>query len=167
MATPTLVQTITHDRPGDRVGNCVAACVAAFFDVPLSEVPHFVELGICLTRDKDDKAAWWAMLLGYMSARGYWPLDLDSPSDADGGEVVFVSGRSVRGLAHQCLYRSGRLWFDPHPSRAGLIEVTEVIAWRKHSGFDHDPNTPIEDDEVRALFRDLRATPHREGADHG
>ena len=53
MATPTLVQTITHDRPGDRVGNCVAACVAAFFDVPLSEVPHFVELGICLTRDKD------------------------------------------------------------------------------------------------------------------
>ncbi len=38
MATPTLVQTITHDRPGDRVGNCVAACVAAFFDVPLSEV---------------------------------------------------------------------------------------------------------------------------------
>jgi len=24
MATPTLVQTITHDRPGDRVGNCVA-----------------------------------------------------------------------------------------------------------------------------------------------
>lgn len=63
MATPTLVQTITHDRPGDRVGNCVAACVAAFFDVPLSEVPHFVELGICLTRDKDDKAAWWAMLL--------------------------------------------------------------------------------------------------------
>lgn len=96
MATPTLVQTITHDRPGDRVGNCVAACVAAFFDVPLSEVPHFVELGICLTRDKDDKAAWWAMLLGYMSARGYWPLELDSLSDADGGEVVFVSGRSVR-----------------------------------------------------------------------
>lgn len=153
---PTLVQTITHDEPGDRLGNCVAACVAAFLDVSLSDVPHFVEMGIYLTRNKDDKVGWWAMLLGYMAAHGYWPTELESLRDADAGEVVFVAGRSVRGLPHQCLYRSGGLWFDPHPSRAGLVEVTEVMAWRKHSGFDHDPSTPVDDPDVRDMIRALR-----------
>ena len=63
----------------------------------------------------------------------------------------FVSGQTVRGFPHQCLYRAGELLFDPHPSRVGL-----VVAWRKHSGFDHDPASPIDDDEAREAFRALR-----------
>ena len=151
-----LTQTITHDMPGDRLGNCVATCVAAFLDVPLSEVPHFVELGIYLARDKDDHTSWWAMMLGFMASRGYWPTELDSLADAEPDETVFVSGSTVRGLPHQCLYRAGELSFDPHPSRVGLTTVTRVIAWRHHAGFDHDPTMPVEDSEIREAFRALR-----------
>jgi hypothetical protein len=142
-------QTILAGDP-KRKGNCVAACVATLLGIPLTEVPHFIEFGIAYgdSEDVHDVSAgnnWWAMLLGFMAAKGWWPVELDSVTSGEVGETLFVAGKSPRGVSHQVLYREGRLWHDPHPSRDGILTVDEVIAWRPLPGFDHEP-TSVEED---------------------
>lgn len=116
-------QTLFVDTP-DRQGNCLSACVATFLSIELEAVPHFAEYL------PDEGDSWWHLYIGFVAGHGLWPIELDDPSDAEPGEVVFVCGPSERGALHQVLYRDGALWHDPHPSRAGLLGVTEVIAWR-------------------------------------
>ncbi len=128
-----ITQTILHGDP-ERPGNCLAAAVASFLGRPLNEVPHFVEWD-----SRDVGLNWWSMLVGYMAGHGYWPEELASLEDAKPGEVVFVAGPSPRGVFHQVLYRDGALFHDPHPSRAGVTEVKEILVWRpvRH---DHEPS---------------------------
>lgn len=138
-------QTILADDP-KRKGNCVAACVASILGVPLAEVPHFIEFGIAYGDSEDVKVShgnnWWAMMLGFLAGRGLWVVELETVTDADTDEFVLVAGMSPRGVVHQVIYRGGRLWHDPHPSRAGVLDVREVLAVRALSGFDHSPTHP-------------------------
>lgn len=129
-------QTILASDP-ERQGNCLAACVATFCELPLHNVPHFVELGT-LMNGEDDRISWWSMLLGFMAGRGLWPDELKSVDDAEPGETVFVMGMSPRGVCHQVLYRNGELWHDPHPSRDGVVDVREALVWRPVT-FHHEP----------------------------
>ncbi len=128
-------QTILAADPV-RQGNCLAACVATYLGITLEEVPHFGEYD-----PEGEPGAWWHLLVGFMAAHGLWPVKLDDPSEALPGEAVFVVGPGPRGVMHQVIYRDGVLWHDPHPSRAGLLGVAEVIAWRS-ARHDH---TPTED----------------------
>lgn len=148
--TSRVDQTILHDQDPKRPGNCFAACVATALGRPLSEVPHFVEWGQTFhngkQRDEEDpdRKYWLAMFWGYCAGAGVWPVDLEAVSDADPGEIVFTAGMSPRGIRHQVLYRDGRLWHDPHPSRDGLTEADEWFVLRPSPGHDHEP-TPPED----------------------
>jgi hypothetical protein len=139
-----VTQTILHGQ-GRRPGNCLSACVATYLGRDLRDVPHFIEVGSALYANEvgsgEDRVAWWAMLVGFMAAVGLAPVQLVSPDDAEPGEVVFAAGPSERGVFHQTLYRDGTLLHDPHPSRAGLVEVREVLAWRPTT-HDHDPAAP-------------------------
>lgn len=129
-------QTITADDP-KRQGNCLSACVATLLDIDLDQVPHFIEHGIRVNGE-DDRTVWWAMLVGFMAGRGQWPVELSSMHDANEDEPVFVMGMSPRGVCHQVIYVNGELWHDPHPSRAGLVDIREVLAWRT-TRHDHTP----------------------------
>jgi hypothetical protein len=125
-----------------RLGNCVSACVASYLGLDLEDVPHFVEHDPDVTVDGSTPiTTWWWLLVGFMAAHGLWPVDLDDVDQAEPGEIVFVGGRSERGVLHQVLYRDGELWHDPHPSRAGVQTVTEVLAWRPRR-HDHNPTEP-------------------------
>lgn len=131
-------QTILAGDPR-RVGNCFAACVASYLGVPLAVVPNFVELG---ERGEDGYAlGWWWAAVGFMAAHGLGPVDLEDVDQGAPDEILFVAGPSLRGVQHQVLYLDGELWHDPHPSREGLLGVTEVIAWRPQLN-DHQP-TPM------------------------
>ena len=146
-------QTILADDP-KRKGNCVAACVATILGLPLAQVPHFIEFGIAYGDSEDVKEVshgnnWWAMMLGFLAGRGLWVVELDTVTDADPDEFVLVAGMSPRGVVHQVVYREGRLWHDPHPSRAGVLDVREVLAVRTLPGFDHEP-TSVTPPEVGA-----------------
>jgi hypothetical protein len=136
-------QTITSDDP-QRMGNCVSACVASLLSRPLEEVPHFGEEGLALGDTLEDGVghgvAWRAMMLGYMAANGYAPVELDDVDQAEPGEYLFVAGLSPRGVMHQVIYRDGLLWHDPHPSHDGLVDVREVLAWRPRR-WDHRPTS--------------------------
>ena len=145
--TAAVDQTIFVGDP-QRPGNCVAACVATLLDLPLDRVPHFIEFGIAYGDSQEVESAsagnnWWAMMLGFLAGHGLWVVELDKVTDAEVDEPVLVAGMSPRGVVHQVIYRSGRLWHDPHPSRAGVLDVRGVLAVRPLPGFDHTP-TPIQ-----------------------
>lgn len=127
-------QTILASDPV-RQGNCLAACVATFLGLQLDQVPNFAEYPAGEFCEGD---AWWHLLVGFMAGHGLWPVEFDDPSDGKPGEVLFVAGPSQRGVMHQVLYADGVLYHDPHPSKAGLVAVIEVLAWRpvRH---DHEP----------------------------
>lgn len=142
-ASTRVDQTILADDP-KRKGNCVAACVATILGLPLAQVPHFIEFGIAYGDSENVNEVshgnnWWAMMLGFLAGRGLWVVELDKVTDADPHEFVLVAGMSPRGVVHQVVYREGRLWHDPHPSRAGVLDVREVLAVRALPGFDHEP----------------------------
>jgi len=139
----TVDQTIFFDDP-QRPGNCVAACVATLLGLPLDRVPHFIEFGIAYGDAEDSESVstgnnWWSMMLGFLAGHDLWVVELDLVTDAEVDEPVLVAGMSPRGVVHQVLYRSGRLWHDPHPSRAGILDIREVLAVRPLPGFDHEP----------------------------
>ena len=137
-----VTQTIRTDN-SDRPGNCLAAAVATWLELELEDVPHFLEHGMTFGDSLDPSQPsethyWWALLVGFMAGHGYWATELGTIDDADPGEVLFVMGMSPRGVCHQVLYRDGELWHDPHPSRDGVLDVREVIAWRRVT-HNHDP----------------------------
>lgn len=144
-----VTQTILATDP-KRPGNCVAACIATICDLPLDRVPHFIEAGIAYG-DSTDTAPdapsqgnhWWTMMLGFLAGRGLWVWEVSDVDAAESTAWLLVSGMSERGVLHQVVYRDGALWHDPHPSRAGLLDVREVLAVRPLPGFDHTP-TPEE-----------------------
>lgn len=129
-----------------RLGNCVAAAVASVLDIPLAKVPHFIEFGIAYGDSEDPHSAsrgnhWWAMLLGFLAGKGQWVVELNDVTEGERDELLLVAGMSPRGVVHQVVYRNGELWHDPHPSRAGVLDVREVLAVRPlpEAGFDHAP----------------------------
>jgi hypothetical protein len=148
--TPTKVdQTIFVTDHPKRLGNCVAACVASALGLRLEQVPHFIEFGIYYGDKPDPKdtssgSAWFAMMAGFFAGHGVWPVTVESVDHAEPGELVFVHGPSPRGVGHQVLYRDGRLWHDPHPSRDGLLSISTdgslfVLRPLPEVGFDHAP----------------------------
>jgi hypothetical protein len=68
---------------------------------------------------------------------------VDQTIFVDDPERKFVAGKSPRGVMHQVLYRYGRLWHDPHPSRDGILDVAEVLAFRPLTSFDHEPSQQL------------------------
>jgi hypothetical protein len=138
--TALVDQTILAGDP-KRQGNCVSACVATYLGVSINDVPNFVEYDGATVDGTPGGTGWWWLMVGYMAgAGGLWPVDLDDVTDGRPGELLFVAGPSERGVLHQVLYRDGELWHDPHPSRAGLLKVTEVLAWRPRV-HDHEPSS--------------------------
>lgn len=117
---------VDQDRFGDPDGNCLQACLASLLELQLHEVPHFVG------------EAWRADLGEWLRARGLWALLFAPPipSTIDDAAAwldetvlgyAIVSGQTPRGLLHATVWRAGQLVHDPHPSRAGLLGVEDVI----------------------------------------
>lgn len=108
-----VTQTILHGDPSGRPGNCLQAAVASLLHLPLDDVPHFVE--------HED---WLERLRDFCLAHGYRPLQ--RPPTAHVGYGM-AWGLSERGVRHAVCWVDGQMAWDPHPTRAGLLRVTELI----------------------------------------
>lgn len=118
-----------HDATG-MPGDCFRAALATLLDEPLHDVPHAVLY-----------LSWWAVARRHVRrTRPGWDLSCHAPGfpvylPADDPSVyvpplVLGSGPSPRGpFAHVVVLdqATGDLHHDPHPSRAGLLSVDEVI----------------------------------------
>lgn len=102
------MKPVDQDRFGVPGGNCFSACVATLLELPLSEVPYFM----------DD---WPRSFDQWLHERGLYAMSFTLPSDPAllprGGYIL--GGQSPRG-SHAVVAMGAEIVHDPHPSRAGL-----------------------------------------------
>lgn len=100
--------------PGEQRGNCWSACIASLLELPLHDVPNFVQVHV------DGGENWWAHTIRFLDDRGYGLWSAEPDED----DYVIATGVSPRGngnVHHAVINRGGTMVHDPHPSRAGLI----------------------------------------------
>ncbi len=119
-------------------GDCLRTAVASLLDEPILDVPHF---GMA--------EGWWEALTDYAKSLGdvvlYYPIK-EGHAEPDTFEewpalrrwvdnnmagLVLLGGPSPRGpFGHEVVGNTDmQLVHDPHPSRAGLAAVEDVILW--------------------------------------
>lgn len=110
-------------------GNCMAACFASVLGGDISEYDAIIDAVI--------GGNWWHAVEELWRSHGYLIMRISaSASDWSGGPdaLCFASGTSPRGVRHMCVYAGGEIIHDPHPSRAGLTEITDysiLVPWRE------------------------------------
>ena len=98
-------------------GNCVQACVASLLELPVEDVPHFLE--IAASPDE-----WELAYEDWLESRGLVNLRFEYHHIFEG--FYLATGPSVRGVNHMTVFYDGELAHDPHPSKSGLVQVTRT-----------------------------------------
>lgn len=113
-------QTILHDPERGVEGNCCQAAFASYLGLPLQAVPDFN------TRHQhaEHTGYFWDDVRRWFLGQGYLLQMMDKTYAAD--VLYLASGPSPRGVDHMVVYRAGELFWDPHPSRAGIARVKNV-----------------------------------------
>ena len=122
--------------PEQQRGNCLSAVVASLIEVPLNTVPNFVQNNV--DHEGDPTWDWWNCMLDFVKESGfemrYLRIENDDRSTfppPSEGEFYAVSGISPRNskIYHIVIYQDGKMVHDPHPSQAGLVEITDLYHW--------------------------------------
>ena len=115
-------------RQGVAYGDCWRACVATIFGFPAEAVPDFA-----LFTWGNGAQELWARGMG-KTVRTKAITSLHEVPD----RLCMVVGQTERGTSHVVVYWDGRMIWDPHPSRAGLVEVRHA-EW--FEDWSHDDRT--------------------------
>lgn len=114
-------QEFLHKPEEGQYGDCQRAVIASLLDLPISEVPHFLQLA------KGDPVEYWTGIQRFLATKGFAWLTVPAKSGAafygsENGVYHEISGPSPRGngTQHAVVGLDGEIVFDPHPSRAGL-----------------------------------------------
>jgi hypothetical protein len=103
-------------------GNCWQTAIASVLDLPLDDVPHFVDI------DERGGENWWYFTCNWLWYRGYEIQRLSRHIYTN--EYYFVSGKSPRGdFYHVVIYQNGKMVHDPHPDSTGVLteETFDII----------------------------------------
>lgn len=123
-----VLQTMFYDAtaPKERQrGNCLTAVVASLLELPIENVPNFVQCHV----DTDGGEDWWASLLTFVERHGYH-VQYVKPAELPLGTYYTAAGVSPRGdgsIRHIVICQDGRMVHDPHPDADGLL--TEETFW--------------------------------------
>lgn len=134
-----VTQTILAGNPEGIVGNCVQAAVASLLDMDLDDVPHFAL-----------NAGWLEYLCTWAALNGWLVLRHNPGYRA---RMAIASGPSPRGYQHAVVMLDGEILWDPHPSRAGLLHVTDI--WTFTPGDPADPVFQLRLDNARDVYAEL------------
>ncbi len=105
-------------------GDCQRAVIASLLDLPIAEVPHFLqEANGCPSK-------FWEGLQEFCNKHGYLYLTCKNAGTAFGfdGDIYHeIAGPSPRGngLVHAVVGKNGQVEFDPHPDGTGLAGSPE------------------------------------------
>jgi hypothetical protein len=111
---------------GNKNGNCVQACVASILELPLSDVPHFLEYN-----------DWWEALNWFLGCRGMYAVDLMINVHKRAGFVCrgyhLINGPNTRnGVLHAVVGKDGRMVHDPFPGGLGLKKIDTYTIFAHH-----------------------------------
>lgn len=116
-----VTQTRLHikDRHGNvlQKGNCFQAAVASIMELPLDEVPNFIEYS-------DDE--WFEKFISFLDSKGYkynWHYANDEQEIKGYSIGSGISPRATKDcrITHAVICLDGKMIFDVHPSREGVI----------------------------------------------
>ncbi len=111
----------TQTQEGYPYGDCVRASYAALFGLPIESIPRFDPASLRPGESQQQKERRWLRSLG---------LDLIEINPARAASTALgehlISGLSPRGFGHRCIGVDGQVAWDPHPSRAGLVEIWSI-----------------------------------------
>jgi hypothetical protein len=109
----------------------VRAAYATILEMPIDEIPP-LDPGTSakLGQEQGDRERQWLATLGLNLIE----ISTGNPDESLLPEVLgcipevphLMSGISPRGYGHRCVGVGGRLVWDPHPSKAGLLTVYSV-----------------------------------------
>lgn len=110
-------------------GNCQQAIVASLLELPLEDVPHFVQQDV--DHDGIGDWHWWTAQWKWLRLQG-WSIHAAVITGCP-GEYLMVSGPSPRGknIFHAVIYRDGELAHDPHPDGTGVLSVSSCHVIRR------------------------------------
>ena len=114
-------QEFVHLPEIGQLGDCQRAVIASLLELPISEVPHFLQDA------NGDPSDYWDSIQGFLASRGLAYMHVPARSGTaffgEGVDVYHeISGPSPRGggVMHAVVGRNGVIVHDPHPSKAGL-----------------------------------------------
>jgi hypothetical protein len=118
-------QEYLHDPVAGTVGDCWRAGIAS--------IPHFVR--DYPSRDEDTTVRWFDETCRWLTEHhGVTALYYDQPeatraenrAEVSAFPHILIDGRSPRDVAHVVVgdATTGRILHDPHPTRAGLTDIT-------------------------------------------
>lgn len=110
-----LEQTRLH-HPPESIGNCFPTVIACFLDLNSPE-------DVIQIQEKYKEEDWNIQLYSWLQERGWNWESIEGHRFDD--TYYTVTGQTVRGNSHICIYKNGELYHDPHPSQEGLL--TEVV----------------------------------------
>lgn len=118
------MQTIflNKDVPSVR-GNCLQACIASLLELPIEEVPHFVQDET--DHDNHDDWYWLKKVQEFLKPLGK-RLVPSQPVGNFAETYQLIVGQSPRNVGHGVIYQNGKLVHDPHPSNQGLALITNA-----------------------------------------
>jgi hypothetical protein len=123
------VDQTTFGMPG---GNCFSACVASILELPISEVPYFMEPPPgCEHAPAEPCGCWWSGFLDWLAARGltshYFKAGDYPWSGHPPGYSIAGGLNASAGLPHAVVALDGAQVHDPNPNRLGLAAVDDYF----------------------------------------
>lgn len=124
------VMPTTQRQEGWPYGECVRAAYSALLEIPIERIPPLdpgtaMSLGV----EQGDLERAWLASIGLNLVEIRVDPDDELPEEVLGcvPEVPhLISGISPRGFGHRCVGIGGRVVWDPHPSRDGLLTVYSI-----------------------------------------
>lgn len=127
-------------------GNCMQAAIATVLHKPIDAVPHIGAF------------TWWPGALRlWLRGEGLDYHIVDGPEIPQ--ERAMLVGKSPRGYGHAVVSEGGKIVWDPHPSRAGLIVVKGAYVIHEwDDSEDAELRFHFEADQLRARVERAEST---------
>jgi len=102
------------------IGDCVRAVTASILELDRENVPHFVK--------NQPGSDWYETWEKFMIDHGVKPIMIVGPFDSVPKPLGYylASGPAIRNCKHIVIMWDGKVVHDPHPSRAGLLNIEAI-----------------------------------------
>lgn len=112
-------------------GECVRASYATLLGIPITSIPR-LDPGAAMMAGEDQgvREREWLASIGFdlmeISTNPHENLSPEVLGCIPSTMPHLISGISPRGYGHRCVGVGGKLVWDPHPSKVGLVSIYSV-----------------------------------------
>lgn len=115
-----------HDPENGVYGDCHRAALASLLDLPIDDVPHFMEGlgpkdGEIFNRLQEQFLRSHGLTPVIFAISGTLETVLEQCEVWNPGQLYLLGGESRSGFGHTVIAGSGKIVHDPHPKEVGIV----------------------------------------------